>query len=737
MMVATAAYGQDAAKMPGQPDAVEQHFGAAQTYQLAGDYEKAAAEYRATIARALQRLGNLRVSQGKYADGIELLTAAAQVEPLYVDAGIDLAIAHFYGGDFQKSKSIVEKVLQQDGQSFRALNLLGKIHFMENNFQGAAERLQAALKIQPDFDVAYSLALADLELKKQAAAGVLFDEMLASSKPSAQLYALIGVAYRETGYFDLAVTQFAKAISLDPKFPRVHSALALVYLSEQPQKYAQAREQFMAELAIAPNDYLSHYFLGVIDLHEHKLSEAQKWLEEATRLQPQGPDAFFNLGEAYFQDGRFEKAVAALRRSLVLVKDSSLKESQGARAHYVIGQALQKLGKKDEAAAEIGRSQAAAAGQTQSNRAEMGSHGATDAVAVEVKQSGHEDLRTTLMKMPTKAITETGREAEYVKSISRLLGDSYHNLGVIDARSERYGEAAAEFGQAARWNPNIDALDQNWGVAAFRANRYDEAITPLERQLKRKPDDMLVREMLGISYFMIDKFNSAAQVLGPIVDRLPSNPGLLYAAGVALVRSGKAKEGERVFSQMLQQNANVPEVHLMLGEAHAQQSEYADALTEFSRALQLNPKLAEAHYYSGKVHFKQGRMDDAAQEFQAELALNPQNMSAMYELAYVRLTQHQTDEAIVLLRDVVTRKPDHADAHYELGKAMLEKGDVTAAIENLETAARLQPSADYNYYQLSLAYRRVGRLDAAQRALHTYQDLKERRRTSGKTGQQN
>src|SRR5437879_12186884 len=87
-------------------------------------------------------------------------------------------------------------------------------------------------------------------------------------------------------------------------------------------------------------------------------------------------------------------------------------------------------------------------------------------------------------------------EAAYTKSVSLLLGQAYHNLGVIDARASRYTQAAEEFSQAAKWEPSIASLDRNWGLAAFRAEKYDQATGPLERELRRTQNDLSLQERL-------------------------------------------------------------------------------------------------------------------------------------------------------------------------------------------------------------------------------------------------
>ena len=700
-----------------QPDAVEKHFRAAQTFQVSGDFDKAATEYRQAIAGALDRISNIRIADGKYSEALELLERAQVSWPKYVDARIDFAMACFYMGNFDKARLAAEAVLK-DEENFRALNILAKIHLLEGDFAGAAEQLEIALKLQADFDVAYTLALTDLKLKKQTAAAVLFDEMLVSLTASPKLRSLIGTANRQAGYATEAVSQFQKAIALDPMYPSAHSGLGLAYLLLDSKEYVVAENEFRSELKINPKDYISHYFLGLVALADHKSTEALEWLEQAARLQPEQPDVLFHLARAYLAVGRRQDASTALRKSIAVVTPDPVRQEEKIRARNL----LNRITEREVITAEGPVARAATSqGVSSVPQEEEISAGAN--LKDEVLKFDEIALRSMLTRNPPKPNTDSKFESQYLQALSAILGDSYNNLGVIDARAGRYTDAAAEFSQAARWNPDIQMIDRNWGIAAFRADLHQQAITPLEKQLKRTPQDMTIREMLGMSYFMTEDFNKSAEVFRPIVDSLPKDPGILYAAGMSLVRSGDTKGGMKLISRLLAENPDLPEVHLMLGQAHAQQGEPTDALAEFVRALQLNPNLHEAHHYSGMIYFQQGKMDEAAREFQAELAINPGFVPAEYQLAYVLLTQQDVEEAVRLLTAVIEQKPAYSDAYYQLGKAMLEKGEVKAAIEKLETATRLQPSAPYSYYQLSLAYRRAGRSAEAQQALQKYQAL--------------
>jgi tetratricopeptide (TPR) repeat protein len=308
-------------------------------------------------------------------------------------------------------------------------------------------------------------------------------------------------------------------------------------------------------------------------------------------------------------------------------------------------------------------------------------------------------------------------------ALKELLGNSYHNLGVIYAQREQYAEASRLFADAARWTTSIPDLNRNWGTASFRANDCKMAIVPLQRHSRANPQDIDARQMLAVCYFMTDNFAKAAETFRPLLTNLPDNPSLLYAAGVSLAKTGDSKSAEDLFQRMLSQNPNVAEVRLFMGQARAAQNQDAEAIQEFSRALELNPKLPQAHYSAGKVYLRQGNMEEAEKEFRAELEVNPGDAPSEFRLGHVLLAQHKDDEAIAMLSDVVRQRPDDADALYELGKAFLDKGDPASAVERLENAIHVKPGQPHMYYQLSLAYRRQGRTKEAQAALQQYQTL--------------
>jgi tetratricopeptide (TPR) repeat protein len=721
--------GVSAAEQRPAPDPLNQHYSAAQTFQLGGDLERAEAEYHQVLALALQRMGNLLAAEKSDSEeAVRLLQDAVAAEPAYLDARIDLAMVYFRAGRMDKASAEAADVVKADPQNVRALQLLGNVEFAQGKFAEAAEHLHTALGLQGNFETAYSLALAYLSQHKLAETQLLFDELLNDMGSTPELHVLLGRAYRETGYLDEAIREFKKAIELDPRYPRVHYYLALAYLAQgEKERFPTARPLFEQELAINPKEFFSTFFLGVIHLEDRDFPVAEDYLKKAVQLQPENPDPLLYLGQVYFETNHPELAIETLRKSIALTTDPAHNHYQVSKAYTMIGQILVKMGKQQEAEAELKRSQELREKAFQSDKERQDAHERGQHELFPELQAGQEKP-AFLEDRPPLSAADRGKVQALRAALTEMLANAYNNLGVIQARREQYAPAADYFRQAARWKPDLPGLDRNWGLASYRAQRFEEAAGPLASELAHQPDDAKARVALGMSYFMTDKFAQAIEVFQPLLADLPDDPGVLYALGVSLVRTGDSATAARVFQRMLEKNPDVAEIHVLLGQANADQNQYTPAVAEFSRALELNPKIEGAHFGLGIILLHQGKVDESVREFRAELAAHPSDAKAKYHVAYGLLMQQQKDEAFTLLSEVVRDKPDYADAQYQLGKILLERGDVKAAIERLETSVRLDPTKDYAYFQLSAAYRRDGRIDDAQHVLEAYQKLKDKER---------
>ncbi len=706
-------------------DPISDHFRAAESFQLASDYAQAEREYKLVLALALHRAGREQLALGSYLHAVESLESALAIQPDSLPIISDLAIAELWRGNLEHAEALAKTLDSSEAATPQTHALLGRIALARNDVKTAIQELQRAHEKQPDFDTAYNLALAHLQAKNLPPAQALFDELVATAVNKADARVFFGHAYLETNYVRQAMAEFQMAIKLDPTSSKAYSQLGLAYLREGgADRFPEARQAFAKALRLSPSEYSANFYLGVIRLQSRDLLGAQRALNIAARSMPTSPDPYLYLGQINLETRQFPLAVSALKKSIALTADAKRNQYQVARAHYLLAQAYAQMNRSAEAATERQRASEIRALEAWGGDASS----MVDDKMPWLRQEGQASASAEAAGRLLKPQIEGSPSALRDPALLSIIGNSYHNLGVIYAQRADYETGCQNFTAAAKWDRKISALERNWALACFRAKKFDVAVVPLQGLLSKSRSDAGVREMLGTSYYMTDQHAKAAQVFRPLAASPPDNPGVLYAMGVAFVRSGDPAAGASVFRRMLERHPNVPEVHLLLGEAYAKQDDEDNALKEFRTSLELNPQTQGVHSQIGQIFIRQRKMQEAAGEFRQELDTNPTDVSAKYELAYALLEDSKIDEAIGFLNEVIQATPDRADAYYQLGRAMLAKGDAASAVDQLQTAVRLDPQQDYGYYQLGMAYRKLGRTKDAEEALKKFQTLKRLKR---------
>ena len=700
-----------------------QHYDAARTFQLAGDQEKAAAEYKGFLAGVLRGAANAQAHVAQFEQATNLFEEAARLAPEDDSVQLDYASMRLQQKDFVGAQSLVEQVIARHPKNTAARVVLAQILFSKQEYDAARKELEVAVVAAPSFDVGYLLGLTYVKLNDLPHARMLFEEMVTGLGDTAEIHMRFGRAYGngEWEALQYSIDEFKKAIAKNEKLPQAHYFLALAYLGRDGESgFKTAIPELEAEAKLSPNDERTHYLLGYIALRQQRFAEAEKELLRATQIDPRNPDPLISLGQLYTDKARDSEAETTLRKAIAVTTDISRNEYQINRAHYLLGRILLRSGRKDEGAKELAiskelRDRAMRPQETQNQKFPE---------LANLSEKEEITATETILVSP-----ETRKQADdYINEIRLAVADSYNNLGVISASQKTFPVALEYFRKAADWNPLLDTLDRNTGMAAFYANQFDQAIAPLGRVLKQHPEDIRARAELGLSFFSSQDFRKTTETLKVIPDEVDKDPGLGYAYATSLVKTGDYTEGVRRLQDLSSKNPNSADIHTLLGEAFADRKEYSAALEEYRKALTIDPSQARLHFLAGVVLIHQGESAEAEKEFRAALKLNPTDVASKYHLAYALIQRQDKTEAFSLLRQVIDQDPKYADAYYELGKLLLERGEVKEAISNLEAGTKLTPESDYIHYQLAMAYRRDSRNEDAQRELKLYQTLKNRNR---------
>src|SRR5215213_2169058 len=513
-----------------QGDLFRKHYEAANAYHRAGNYEAAEAEFKVILGEAYNQLGKIYSAQSNYQASVNAFETARATGPERNDLLIDLSIAYFHIGEYSKGIEPLQRVLATDTRNPVAHHMLGKTWFMMGEFEKAARELQESLKISPgDYDAEYTLGLCYLKQKNVAQAKQLYERMAVRMGNRPALRVLIGRAYRETGFLAESIEEFKKAIALDPKFPRVHYYLGLTYLyKDGAARIPDAMEEFKVELAANPEEYFANFYLGILYIMERKWEPAISLLENAVRKQPNNPDPYFHLGQAYQGAGRHKEAIEVLQKTIDLNPSLGHNDYQVTTAHYRLGQSLIKAGRTAEGEKEL---QISADLKSKGFKLDerrvgefLGGNNLPDQsgkTAELVKAEGV--VAEPIAIDPTIAAKLKADETYYTK----VVAAAYNSIGLLRAEQQDFREASAQFALAAKWNPNQEGLNYNLGLAYYKAESYKEAIPALENELKIDPANVAIKQLLGLSYFMTNDYARASTLLNEVI-AVKSQDATLY-----------------------------------------------------------------------------------------------------------------------------------------------------------------------------------------------------------------
>jgi tetratricopeptide (TPR) repeat protein len=694
-------------------DTIRQHYQSAEAARVAGNLDVAEAEYVAILGEGYQQLGKIYSARSDYQRAVVVLETAQRYRANSSDLLVDLAISYFSAQQYEKALVPATKALAIDPNNAGAHQMLGKTYFMLGDLGKAVAELESAAKLAPgDVDVAYTLGIAYLRNRQPAAAKQLYDSLIKTFGEQPQLHVVIGRAYRQSGLLPDAAVEFKKAIALDPSFPRAHYYLGITYLLDEGQsKTGEALEEFKVEVAANPDEFFANYFLGVVYNFKRQWDLAITSLLKASTIQPNNPDPYFQLGQAYQELNNHEKAIEVLRKAIALNPNLAHNKGQVTTAHHRLAQSLIKTGQAEagqkelQIASDLKAEAFKLEQQTQTGTPGSAANNLSDHVK-DLEPGTGVQIRSEGNALNEKSKPQLQESEDYYK---KVIGTAHNNVGLLQAERQNFAAAAEQFGLAAKMHPQQPGLQYNLGLAYYKSHSFKQAAAPLENELKENPENRPAAMLLGVTLFRLGNYARASQLLNEVMEAQSADLSIYYALSSSLIRQGKIEAADRVIEQIRTIAGDVPQVHLLLAEKYDANSETSRALAELGVVASSSSNALQVHYNAGLLYLKLGKRDAAVREFERELVLNPHDTLAGYPLGDILLGGSNTERGLSLMREVIQARPDDVEARLSLGRALLKKGQIAEAIDNLELASRLEPESFEIHYQLGQAYIAGGR----------------------------
>jgi len=316
-----------------------------------GRLEVAERDFREVLAidpkagGAYANLGVVYMRRKQWSKALEMLHRAEPLMPEVAGIRLNIGLVYYRQNEFLKAIPPFEAVVREQPNAAQPRYLLGLCYFFAERWTDATSMLEPLWE-QESGHVPYLYVLANAaqragrkELDERASEQLI---KVGGNSPEYRLF--VGKYHLNRNQYDQALKEFQAAADEDPKLPFVHFNLGLTYLRKQ--EYERARDEFVKDAEREPDLALNYDQLGEVYWMMQQDDQAEKSYREALQRDPRLVNSRLGLAKIYQKQGKYARALAEADAAAKLDPERS-------DVHYVRGQVLLRLGRKEESKKEL------------------------------------------------------------------------------------------------------------------------------------------------------------------------------------------------------------------------------------------------------------------------------------------------------------------------------------------------------------------------------------------------
>src|SRR3984885_9408384 len=139
------------------------------------------------------------------------------------------------------------------------------------------------------------------------------------------------------------------------------------------------------------------------------------------------------------------------------------------------------------------------------------------------------------------------------------------NLGVLYAKTHRYGKAVQAYQRVLQISPQLREIQLDLGLAYLKQEDYEHALPYFRPLHERSPSDHQATMLLATCVTFNGHPDQGLGLLKPLTDAENPDPAALYLLGVAYARAGQAQAAQDVFTKLFADSATPAQANFLLG----------------------------------------------------------------------------------------------------------------------------------------------------------------------------
>ena len=313
------------------------------------------------------------------------------------------------------------------------------------------------------------------------------------------------------------------------------------------------------------------------------------------------------LAETKAVVGNYEEGVAEARKVFELRDD-------WAPAMLCLGQALETLGKKDEAIAVYKAMEKAVAKPDFTRDAVSLTAAGTilDRLAVLTGKKASEQAANVLNNYYQKAYQEADKE----------YWPAHLAAAVLLLAKHKPDQAAAELNLAQKLNPNLPDMHVARGALALSNWMFEQALAEADRALKTNPrhaDALLLKAAVLMRW---RKYDQVAPEIEKVLQFNPRHLDALSLMAALHVSQRQEDKAQPFIQRALKINPRYGELYDTIGEQLSSSRQFPQAEKYLQKAMEISPELAGPVTDLGLLYLQTGQEDLAKQTLDKAFALD-------------------------------------------------------------------------------------------------------------------
>jgi tetratricopeptide (TPR) repeat protein len=559
----------------------------------------------------------------------------------------------------------------------------------------------------------------------------------------AYLHFMLGHRLEEADDTSGAITEYKRAIELDPSAPDIQGELAGLYLRENKVQEAMATAE--QALKLAPSNREANRVLGTIyaalsestnetpargrssAAADENIAKAIGYLEVASersagevdpniratlaRLyvrsgaydkaipvlndlvnqEPGWQDGPLMLAEAYAGAGRTKDAIAWLEertaddpRLLPALADFYERERRWPDAASTYSRAIQRLPRNTELKSRYASALLNMGGRENAAKAR---DVLTEVVAARTTAP---DARALYMLSQAQrrlgdyaAAEGTARRVIAQNSKSPwgfyALAESLEERRQYQAIVDELAPVVAEYRGKGADAFDVGILLPHLGFAYQELGQYDKAVAAFEEARKLAPDDPAVAGYLIDAHLAAKKYGAAADVAKAALVQHPNDLRLARLQARALRLSGKTDQGIAVLEEAVKNHSGEPLAYISLAQIYADADRGSQAVRVLQDAQTKFPSVDAISFELGAVFDKQKKFTEA-DYLKKALAIEPENGSFLDSLGWAYFKADKLDLAEDNLRRAADQLKTNSVIQEHYGQVLFKLGRYDEAI---------------------------------------------------------